>query len=260
MPATQLACFLHRHTIAVACSVFLVGSIAHETQASTWDLTSDFNTSNNPDGPWAYRAGNGFLAFTPDWFAIPGSVQPAWSNQTLQINPLPGFARAQMDNPEGLDLLNGDVFVHSMDTFRGPGEIANITWTSPINGTIDVEGAIWALRDIGRSNVWEMLLNGSPLTDGLVGSGDPYDRGNPFMFSGGTGGPMALSGLSVVAGDMLQLNIISTAIIPGDFAGLRMTVTESNVSAVPIPATLPFLAVALATLAAVRKRKSTLPA
>lgn len=40
-------------------------------------------------------------------------------------------------------------------------------------------GGVWAIRDIYRSNYWQITLNGTVLTSGYVYSGDPYDRSNP---------------------------------------------------------------------------------
>jgi hypothetical protein len=63
--------------------------------------------------------------------------------------------------------------------------LANVTWTSPINGVVDISGAVWMGRDIGRANDWRLYLNGGLLTGGSIWSGDPYSRASPFTFESG---------------------------------------------------------------------------
>jgi hypothetical protein len=56
-----------------------------------------------------------------------------------------------------------------------------IRWTSPETGLAEVTGGVWALRDWGRSNYWQITLNGDIQASGYVYSGDPYGRSSPAL-------------------------------------------------------------------------------
>ena len=81
----------------------------------------------------------------------------------------------------GKDWLPGDVIVHTQDDANGAGNgPANITWTAPATMLINIDGGLWAGREIGRGNHWSVWKNGALLTEGDVASGDAYSRAVPF--------------------------------------------------------------------------------
>ena len=243
---------MYRKLSKFGVALALLGSL-FSTQVSaavlSWDVGDDFSNILNPNGVWAFREGENVLPQTANWSGLV-VVQPAWSRQDLGVNFLPSWMKSVVDNPLGsdgttIDVRTGDVFVHSTDNFRGPGGVANVTWTSPIDGVISVSGAAWITRDIGRSNTWELFLNGVSLSSGSVFSGDPFDRDNPFDFATGSGGGSALLNLAVSTGDVLRLDIARTS-SAGDLVGVELTIDA--VSAIPIPAALPLFGSALAAL------------
>lgn len=207
-----------------------------------WDLAADWSDSTNPNGVWSYNEGSNSLAHVSDWqpgaFSTP---QPAWAPSGGSNPFLPAWFMVNGTPTFASDIQAGDIVVHSTDDFNGVGSgSANVTWTSPISGGVDISGFAWAGREIGRSNSWALLLNGTPLTSGSVGSGDAYDRSNPFLFSSGSGGSAALDNVSVMLGDVLTL-LVTKSSSAGDFVGVALTVMQ-----VPEPST----AVLLAPLAA----------
>ena len=211
--------------------LFWIGVLAcGSVGAATYDLKADWSDSSNPNGVWAYREGLNALPPVADWTPLNSPVtQPAWSRLGTNPNYLPSWFKSASDNPAGLDFLTDDVVVHSTDTFRGPMGIANVTWTSPVNTTIDISGEAWMVRDIGRGNTWQLSLNGDPFTDGYVSSGDPYGRANPFDFAAGSGGPSALSGIAVSIGDEIRLDLIADLSEDfGDFVGVNLTITTQQ--------------------------------
>lgn len=246
----------------ILASVIILAAPNSPAAAATfnYDLAADFSNAANPNGPWAYREGENTLPLTPNWSQIVG-VQPAYSREVIGQNFLPVWMQSAFDNPLGadgtvLDALTGDVIVHSTDNFRGPGGIANVIWTSPVDGILEISGSVWMARDIGRSNTWELLLNGNLLSAGSLSSGDPFDRDNPFEFEDGAG-LGALSGVPVHIGDVLRLNVTRTS-SAGDFVGVNLAISADDVTEViPLPPTLPALLSALALFALIRRRRGS---
>jgi len=99
------------------------------------------------------------------------------------------------------ELRLGDVTTHTDDPFAGNSGPSVFAWTSPIAGIVNITGAVWLLRDIGRYVDWSVKKNGMVLTAGTVYSGDPYDRACPFAFAAGSGGSGALQHVPVNVGD-----------------------------------------------------------
>jgi hypothetical protein len=216
-------------------------------QASViYDLGADWSDVNNPNGPWTYREGLNALPHQDDWGGGLGG-QPGWADPGL----LPPWFKA-VSVVGGLDWQIGDIVVHTTDPNGGnPNGLANVIWTSPIDGTIDITGSLWNPRNIGRSNHWSLLLNGTELTGGDLFSGDGHDRANPYNFVNGTDMPASLSNLSVHAGDVVMLQFQRTS-VDGDFVGANLAI---QATAVPEPSAMLLTAIGLTGVAVRRWRK-----
>lgn len=194
-----------------------------------WDLTADFSDSANPNGVWSYNEGANPLPHVDSWQSSLGGwalPQPGFAYSENGTNRLPFWYRSNGTENFAPDIQAGDVVVHSVDAFNGIGNgEANVTWTTPVAGIINISGGVWATREIGRGNQWTLSLNDAPLSSGFVSSGDPYSRATPFDFAFGSGGPTALEMVSVAVGDVLKLEIVRTT-APGDFVGVRLRITE----------------------------------
>lgn len=216
--------------IAMRLSPWLgLAILAHSCPAqTTWDLKSEWSNAANPNGVWSYNANGAPLttfnpSFTGDSFT---PAQPGWQGGGLI--PIWFKSNSTSLNVNGVgtpDWLFGDVVLHS----GSGGGYTDVTWTSPINGTINISGAVWAVRDISRSNNWSLYHGANLLTGGTIGSGDPYNRGSPFSFTLGSGGAGAVSNLAVVVGSVIQLRVGTAG--TGDYAGVNLTIT-----AIPEPA------------------------
>ena len=223
--------------IALATALAILPAESSFASATTNDLETDWSDTSNPNGVWTYREGTDALPSVPNWTPLPvaPSVQPAWAPSVSSGNFLPAWFKSTTDNPIGMDFLVGDVVVHSTDALNGQfSGVSNVIWTSPINGVIDISGAVWMARDIGRSNIWELLLNGVSLTSGVIFSGDPFDRDNPFDFAAGSGGPLVLDDIAVSNGDVIELRIVKTS-GSGDIVGVKLTITPPLIVDMPIP-------------------------
>jgi hypothetical protein len=130
--------------------------------------------------------------------------------------------------------------VHANDpSSSGAPGVANLVWTSPADGTVSISGAVWLTRKIGRANDWLLLHDGVPLSTGTVSSHDPYSRANPFDLAFGSGGPAALVGIRVSAGDVIELRLQKAASSPfSDYSGVRLAIDLFGSACSPPPATL----------------------
>ncbi|MBL8823175.1 MAG: PEP-CTERM sorting domain-containing protein [Planctomycetia bacterium] len=203
---------------ALIVLVFL--EVTYPIHAQTYDLRNDWSDINNPNGVWSYRQGNSVLSSGTYPAGDFDLAQPAW------LGSPPALWLKTQSNGSGLDSQIGDVVTHTV-----PTNLTNVVWTSPTSGIIDINGGVWMIREIDRSNDWFLRVNGNLLSSGSIASGDIYDRSNPFNFDNGSGG--LLNNLSVNGGDVLELSFQATGDGVGDYVGVELSVTY----AVPEPTT-----------------------
>jgi hypothetical protein len=194
--------------------------------AQSFDLKADWSDALNPNGAWSYNVNGSPAASTfrtGDTWTVP---QPSWGN-------IAGWFKSNGTESFPHDWIAGDVITHSPDT--GP---TDIVWTAPSSGTIDVSGVIWPTRDVGRTNIWRLFINGSEIATSSVASGDPYDRANPMSFASAAA-PGALDDVPVAAGQTVRL-LVTSFDGNGDYAGVNLSITL-----VPEPAAAGLLGLAL---------------
>ena len=83
-----------------------------------------------------------------------------------------------------------------------------------MSGKIDLSGSIWALRNVGRSTEWRLLLNGREVATGII-SGRTHTRAKPEVFQ---------FEWSIREGDIIELNADKHDSISGDYFGLNMKI------------------------------------
>ena len=199
--------------------------------ATIYDLKTDWNDISNPNGVWAYRQDGSLLLHNDVSVCCPAGcgITAAWSPGPQRGAFLPLWAKATGDNTAA-GFLAEDIIVHSVDDANGnsgAGE-ANVTWTAPMAGMLDISGGLWyAHAGFVRNNDFILTLNGAMLASGTISATNGRNRANPLTF--------IESGLSVAAGDVVQLQVQRNPGQPfGSFAGVNLTIAETpNGGAVP---------------------------
>jgi hypothetical protein len=218
----------------IALAAAILGSVAATAQVS--NLAADWVDGLNPNGVWSFRQSNVLLGSVANWTPLGSPVpQPAHANAPGGAGHIPAMFKLAAN--VGMDVVPGDILFHSFDAASG-GSNGNgsIVWTAPASGTIQIAGHVWITRDIGRSLVWSLWLNGTQLTEGNVYSGDPYSRANPMAMLAGTGGASVLHGIAVNAGDEITfVNVTHPSSAFGDFTALNLSISYVGPIAVSVP-------------------------
>jgi len=210
---------INTHRAFAIVLVAVVSTCGGIAEAELYDLSADWSDTENPNGVWTYLKNGGVATNSTlrsgDPFSSPG--QPMWSTGSGGYF---GWSKSNGTNEIDWDLEVGDVYGHTLGTLYVKQPL-QIQWTSPLAGTAEVSGGVWAIRDIrSRENYWSLSLNGSILADGHVGRGDPYSRSNPYLID---------LVFDVDFGDVLEFYAIPTSLY-GDYIALDLAI-----NVVPVP-------------------------
>ncbi len=220
-------------------SEILVTSIENQVR---YDVADDWSDIQNPNGVWTYAGDSGALLTInqTDW--DPGNIffssqQQAWADA---IFPTPGHVPMwfRTSGPSALDVTG--VGMHGSEG----GNVAwvGVVWTSPTDGTINIDGGVWhafkAIDSFGsdhrvRNSDWRLRLNNTVLASGNVSGTDGFSSASPFAFSAGSNGT-SLSDIPIVAGDDLVLEFISPTSF-ATFIGIDFVVTLNHPTPVSTP-------------------------
>lgn len=213
---------------------YLFGHPGRVLPTVQYDLATDWSDANNPNGTWIYREGANALPHVAAWEMGTGSYsspQPGWARSENGTDRIPFWYRSLGAETLVTDIQAGDVICHSTDGANGIGNgNGNVVWTSPFDGKVDVSGAVWMGREIGRGNGWFVYHNATLLTQGQVASGDAFDRAHPMVLTSGTGGAAALQDIGVATGDLIRFELAKSSTF-GDYTGVSLSVSQ------PVPPT-----------------------
>lgn len=216
----------HSPACFISC-ILAAAALGQRSQAQTiYNLSADFSTSSNPNGPWSYDKGNSpigtsFVASGPP-FPVSG-----WLGWGAHVSMDASISKVITVSGGWHDLQIGDVLIHTASQPYLPGPMS-IAWTSPGAGTISIDGKAWDGHFFdGRDAAWELRLNDSVMA-GRVGIRSLFrsDAGASFannVFAGAT-----LAVIPVVPGDVLRFSTATTTFY-GHFMGVEMTVTYQPV-------------------------------
>ena len=143
---------------------------------------------------------------------------------------------------------DGLIYAHGTELDRTGSDYTSAVRTSPLTGDVQISGALWNTRVIGRHMRRQLRVNDTVVSRGDLSANGVYDEASPFALADGDGGPAALA-QTVQIGDRLELALVSMSSSAnlGDEVGVEFTI-------VPEPATLSLLAVF--ALAMPRQRRS----
>ncbi len=192
------------------------------TKANIYDLSADWSDTKNPNGVWAYWVTGGVpsTSYTrgADYFSYPPGPPRIWAYNNWAYMGWSQSNGSELFETPG-ELLPGDIYGHTPD--NGAQSI-EIRWTSPLDGLVDITGGAWAIREIGRSNYWQLTINDIIQASGVVGSGDAYSRSNPNSFN--------LNDITIHVGDVVGFLARKNAGPFGDYIAVDLRIVP-----VPVP-------------------------
>ncbi len=197
------------------CDAAAIGPfLALITAGVVYDATADWSDQDNPNGPWAYMAGNNALPHVASW--EPGGFvppQPGWAPAASGNPRIPVFYQSVGGETFDNDIDIGDVVIHSRDDQSGTGVgEGRLLFTAPATGTYRIDLDVWIGREIGRSVNWTLSVDGAQADTGNVSSGDGFSRASPDGHS---------TSVALEAGDQVDLLLTSQS-SAGDFVGVEL--------------------------------------
>ncbi|MHB9036776.1 MAG: hypothetical protein ACYC64_08920, partial [Armatimonadota bacterium] len=215
-----------RNQILVTFLVGLLAVASLPAASLTWDLAADFSESVNPSGPWAYGEvlvdgsgapslnvfGGQYTSFEPADF---GSGQKAWYGTSGC--PWYWTMMKSKGTSAALDFPAGRCGGHAHTGVR---------WTAPISTTVNIQGAVWKLRNSDSTFV-SLWVKGTKRIDHMrvPDQGSSCNSSNPYSFAeiiqdAGCSASVLLS-VHVNAGDEIYVQIDGN-----DYTGLDLTISE----------------------------------
>lgn len=193
---------------------------------TVYDLKTDWSDTKNPNGVWSLREGvNVITPSVANWNGYKG--QFAWAKSATGSGHIPVLVKVAVAGFEAPQAQIGDLIIHAQDEFGGPGlGQAQIVWTAPASGTVDIKGALWLGRtSLGRSDDWTLTVAGVQKSTGKVGAADGHDRANPWKLSE-TQVPVSLG--QTVTLQISRSAACSDARTCAEFCGVLLTVTLTS--------------------------------
>ena len=241
---------LKKTKLVVMLLVLVALCLSYDANAATYDLKTDWNSTANPNGAWAFYQGTTLLPYQSDYDSTNTYVtnQQAWAMaQYPNDNHVPVWMQATKNGEWGANVQTGDIMMHPANTAVYSAGQGSVTWTSNLTGTVSISGNVWwgdsANQYQGRGDSWYLYLNNTLLASGSVDYASGYSRSNPYNFGTIT--------KSVNPNDVIKFEGTSEGSDVPWIMGVNLTI---NATPVPIPGALWLLGPGLVGLAAMRRR------
>lgn len=225
----------------------LFWGIVQSASATTIDynLSNEWSDTSNPNGVWAFYSGTTLMTIHHYWYEtnvwdINGTTNPSWAKRNVVES---GWNDSQV----------GDIVAQAW--WYGT-ESTNVTWTSPLDGVIDIFGRSWDTygqwndQGLGRDGGWSLDVNDvviaqrnniATLTRDQIGAN----------FADNLLVGMSLNNITVNAGDVVKFSAVGRST-----SGVDLNISlNTSPSAVPEPGTILLLGSALIGLAGINRKK-----
>lgn len=191
------AALVRRGSLTCGLLVAVAGSAT--AQASSFDLSTDFSYTNNPNGAWSFVYGGSALTNVGAPQSNGNSLIPAigsggyYSTGSDLNSNTPDVIKTAVDGSSASgsqgsysngDFLTGDVIVHSPNS----GAPVDVIWTAPSNGTISFTTDLWyahtlSVLVVDRTNSDSVLLGGNTIGSADISPTSYGDRSSPWVIT-----------------------------------------------------------------------------
>ena len=193
----------------------------------TYDLTANWSSTQNPNGVWSYNHSASPITKPLTWEGNAGwGYLPHADGCVIKLNnPDPctgGYA--------GYDRKSGDVVMHALSQhYEGATKFVNVTWTSPSDGSIDIQGKAWdagVFKD--RDMSWSLIVGGKTIAQKASVRG-VLRKDNAAQFASNLVAKEKLTGIPVTRGTCVEFRI-ATSTFYGQFVGVeeQIVLTEAK--------------------------------
>ena len=196
-----------RRSAAWLSAILLMATSAFALE--TYDLKADFGDgadTNNPNRQWSLRYGSELLP-QHYWLGSESAWLWDWSGSTV-----PSFAFETQTKWN--DCQPGDIVMQG--AFGGASR-ANILWTAPGNGTINIAGRTWDAYG-GRGGSWTLSITGTQVAGGTIAASSKRNSVGVTFFENLAAG-QSITNVPVATGTQVVFNQDSGT------AGIEMTIS-----------------------------------
>lgn len=190
----------------------------------TYDLRTDWSSEENPNGVWSYNHDTVPITQSLSWRGHTGwGYRGSADGCIIQVGDPNAFGQRH-------DMQPGDIVMHALSVpFEGDSKSVNVTWTSPLSGTIDIRGRAWdAAIAQDRDMTWSLKVDGSTVAERSSLRG--LSREDPdARFSANHVGHGDLDGMRVRRGTRVEFRL-STATHYGHFAGVELQIILNTIA------------------------------
>jgi hypothetical protein len=200
-------------------SIALLVAVPNFAWSTDYDLRTDWTDGGLPmAGVWTIDFNGTPMIPVPNLDVTGADVFPGGQAgyATVENYEVPIWFQARDDavnyftNPSDADWFLGDIVFHDADAAP-----TSVNWRSPENSLADISISLWNPRNFGRTQYFELTLNGTVLGSGDVD--DSSDRANRVSLS--------VNNVSISVGDIVA--VTSTSVFIEDYMGLDFSIVTN---------------------------------
>jgi len=194
-------------------------------ESHIYNLNTDWSNASNPNGAWSYNQDQTPISqFQTFWWDQPGWGY-IWIGEgcIFKAKPYP----AGITDPWGETLTPahdwkaGDIILHALSIpYGGDTTFVNITWTSPADGVIDINGRAWDAQIFADRDVsWSLNVGGQTVAQRASVRGI-FRKDKAARFSANQTAKHSLTKIPVTQGEVVEFRV-ATSTYYGHFVGVQ---------------------------------------